>query len=240
MLTELFERLRQKTVAFDKGRDAPLSCPSVADVLSPLMKKVSHPGGLGGKLMLRTMNLAHVPLARWGFSFLSVQPGQTVLDIGCGGGANLKKFLEYSPGVMVKGLDLSETSVSVSRSVCAEYGSRAEVKQGGAEAIPWPDEEFDLVTAFETVYFWPDLPASFREVARVLKPGGLFQIVNSINPEKDSFMARLWRDALDIEKAIKTDYGLVLAQAGFEKIQKISGVKMGLIFRGSRPAKAGD
>ena len=42
------------------------------------------------------------------------------------------------------------------------------------------DDWFDAVTAFETVYFWPDLPRCFREVYRVLKPGGTFLICNEI------------------------------------------------------------
>ncbi len=44
---------------------------------------------------------------------------------------------------------------------------------------------FDAVTAFETVYFWPDLPQCFREVYRVLKPGGTFLICNESNGDTD-------------------------------------------------------
>lgn len=44
--------------------------------------------------------------------------------------------------------------------------------------MPFAGESFDLVTAFETVYFWPGLPECFGEVSRVLKPGGTFFICN--------------------------------------------------------------
>ena len=44
---------------------------------------------------------------------------------------------------------------------------------------------FDAVTAFETVYFWPDLPLCFREVYRVLKPSGTFLICNESNGDTD-------------------------------------------------------
>lgn len=44
--------------------------------------------------------------------------------------------------------------------------------------LPFEAERFDLVTAFETVYFWPDLPKSFREIRRVLRPGGTLLICN--------------------------------------------------------------
>ena len=42
--------------------------------------------------------------------------------------------------------------------------------------MPFEDNTFDIVTAFETVYFWPDIEKSFGEVKRVLKPGGMFLI----------------------------------------------------------------
>ena len=54
---------------------------------------------------------------------------------------------------------------------------RVFVRQGSAAELPYADGTFDLVTAVETVYFWPDLPHCFEEVKRVLKPGGLFAIL---------------------------------------------------------------
>lgn len=44
-------------------------------------------------------------------------------------------------------------------------------------ALPFEEASFDLVSAFETVYFWPDLNRGFREVFRVLAPGGRFLVV---------------------------------------------------------------
>ena len=43
--------------------------------------------------------------------------------------------------------------------------------------LPFPDGMFDLVTAVETHYYWPDLVADMREVLRVLKPGGTFVLI---------------------------------------------------------------
>jgi ubiquinone/menaquinone biosynthesis C-methylase UbiE len=51
------------------------------------------------------------------------------------------------------------------------------IVQGTAEKLPYPDGKFDLVTAVETVYFWPNLPNCLLEVQRVLKPGGRFVIM---------------------------------------------------------------
>ena len=50
--------------------------------------------------------------------------------------------------------------------------------QGDVSSLPFQAEQFDLATAFETIYFWPGLENCFAEVCRVLKPGGAFLIVN--------------------------------------------------------------
>ena len=60
----------------------------------------------------------------------------------------------------------------------AVAAGRCEVRQGDVSRLPYTDASFDLVTAFETVYFWPDVPAAFAEVFRVLGPSGVFLIVN--------------------------------------------------------------
>ena len=55
---------------------------------------------------------------------------------------------------------------------------RCEVVEGNVAALPFEDGSFDLVTAFETIYFWPDITSCYRQVRRVLKDGGRFMIVN--------------------------------------------------------------
>ena len=55
------------------------------------------PEGLGGRLMVAMMNWGHAPVARWGRSFLRLKAGATILDLGCGGGANLAVLLKLCP-----------------------------------------------------------------------------------------------------------------------------------------------
>jgi SAM-dependent methyltransferase len=54
---------------------------------------------------------------------------------------------------------------------------RVQIQEGSVSSLPFPDATFDLVTAVETHYYWPDLPTDVREVRRVLKPGGTFMII---------------------------------------------------------------
>ena len=54
---------------------------------------------------------------------------------------------------------------------------RVTVRQGSVSRLPFPDSSFDLITAVETHYYWPNLPSDLREVRRVLKPQGRFVII---------------------------------------------------------------
>ena len=134
------------------------------------------PVGFGGKIMVAMMNVGHSAVARWGLQFLNAAPDAKVLDCGCGGGANIKRLLKKCPEGIVKGIDYSPVSVEKSKKVneAAIAEGRCTVLQGSVADMMFADNWFDAVTAFETVYFWPDLPRCFREVFRVLRPGGTF------------------------------------------------------------------
>ena len=136
------------------------------------------PTGLGGRIMVSLMNIGHRSLADWGLKYLKLNNDANVLDCGCGGGANIKKLLKLCPNGFVKGIDYSPVSVAKANKVNRGAVSihRCVVLQGNVADMIFASEWFDAVTAFETVYFWPDLPRCFREVYRVLKPGGTFLI----------------------------------------------------------------
>jgi ubiquinone/menaquinone biosynthesis C-methylase UbiE len=126
-----------------------------------------------GRMVLRMMNFGHAPLTNWGLGLIEIHDGWTMLDIGCGGGATLQRLLKRSVDAKVYGIDISEESVAKAKKVNANVlDKQVFVCQGSAEKLPYEDEKFDLVTAVETVYFWPNLPDCLKEVYRVLKSGG--------------------------------------------------------------------
>ena len=114
-----------------------------------------NPVGLGGKIMVALMNLGHIPVARWGLRFLELTPDAKVLDCGCGGGANIKRPLTLCPKGTVWGIDYSPVSVEKSKRVnkAAVARGRCDVLCASVAELPFESEQFDLVTAFETVYF---------------------------------------------------------------------------------------
>ena len=147
-------------------------------LLKKLFTNCACPQGQMGRAMLKFMNLCHAPLTNWGLSLVDIQDGWKMLDIGCGGGATLKRLLKRSQDAKVYGIDISEESVAKASEVNkALIDKQVFVRQGSAAELPYEDGKFDLVTAVETVYFWPNLPNCMQEVHRVLKPGGHFAIM---------------------------------------------------------------
>ena len=147
-------------------------------LLKSFFNQCARPEGSLGRAMLCFMNYTHAPLTNWGLKLVKVQDGWTMLDVGCGGGFTIRRLLKRSKDAQVYGIDISEESVTKARQVNAEVlDKQVYVTQGSAEQLPYNDEMFDLVTAVETVYFWPNLPDCLQEVRRVLKPGGKFAIM---------------------------------------------------------------
>ena len=178
------------------------------------------PTGFGGELMVSMMNLGHNALANWGLRFLDLPKDAKILDCGCGGGANIKKMLKKCPQGIVKGVDYSPVSVEKAKKVNekAIAEDRCVIWKGSVTKIIFAASWFDYVTAFETVYFWPDLAQSFREVSRVLKPGGTFLICNECggdNPADEK-----WTEKINGMKIYKdTELKSYLEEAGFVNVQ---------------------
>ena len=134
------------------------------------------PEGKLGNIQLKSMNKEHTPVSLWGLKHLNISPDDVILDIGCGGGMNINRMAQSAKKVY--GVDYSIESVNLSKEVNQDLirEGRVEVHEGNVMDLPFEDNSFDIVTAFETVYFWPDIVKSSGEVKRVLKPGGMFLI----------------------------------------------------------------
>ncbi|MBR3550734.1 MAG: class I SAM-dependent methyltransferase [Bacteroidales bacterium] len=149
--------------------------------LSKIFSNTRKPEGFFGRMMVNGMNGgSHAAMANWALSSVQIKEDDQILDVGCGGGANIARLLQRTPNGRVEGIDYSSISVNKSTKVnFKEIGEgRCRVQEAGVEKLPFGEESFDLVTAFETVYFWPDIEHCFGEVKRVLKSGGRFVIVN--------------------------------------------------------------
>ncbi len=174
-----------------------------------------------GRLMILKMNLFHSQLSRWGFRSLGAVKGARALDVGCGGGRNVARLRRRLHGGFSAGVDLSPLSVAEARrwNAPALLRGKSIILEAGADALPFADDYFDVVTAFETIYYWPNLDRCFQEVYRVLRPGGAFMICNedhrtSDNPEEHAAIQAL------IPIAFYSNDELIsrLKQAGFRYV----------------------
>jgi SAM-dependent methyltransferase len=144
-----------------------------------MLRQCRKPAWWPGRLFLSGMNTSHGPLTTWGLTHVEAKRDFTILDVGCGGGQTVHTLAAAAGDGKVYGVDYSPTSVAATRSKNAEAiaAGRVDVREGSVSKLPFPDGMFDLVTAVETHYYWPDLVADMREVLRVLKAGGTFVLI---------------------------------------------------------------
>ncbi|WP_315437082.1 class I SAM-dependent methyltransferase [uncultured Selenomonas sp.] len=188
-------------------------------LLRKFFSNTGKPEGVMGKIVVAMMNKGHAGIAAWGFSHLDLQGNEQVLDCGCGGGANVAVFLRMVDEGHVTGLDYSTVSVEKAREVnqTAIAAGRCSIVQGNVQELPFDNGGFDVVTAFETVYFWPEIARCFAQVHRVLKPGGMFMITNEASGRTKSH--EKWQKIVD-NMSVYTGEELekLLTGAGFARV----------------------
>ena len=199
-----------------------------------LVNQVRNPSGKIGQIIAKGMNKGHAKLAKWGLSKIIIEPNYIVLDIGCGGGGNIKRFAEIIEDGKIYGIDYSETAISVSREVNKIYieNGNVEIYNASVSSLPFKDDFFNIVSGFETYYFWPDLPKDLKEIYRVLKPKGKLILVNEgylCSNEKKRKKAEKWSTLGQFHIHTPEEYNDFLTKAGFSDIQIFEENKKGWI-----------
>ena len=108
--------------------------------------------------------------------------GRTLLEVGCGIGTDLVRFARG--GAVVTGIDLSTTAIDLARKNFDLHDVRPqELRVANGEALPYPDDSFDVVYGHGVVQYTADAPRLIRECHRVLKPGGdaIFMVYNRVS-----------------------------------------------------------
>jgi SAM-dependent methyltransferase len=123
------------------------------------------------------------------FSMGALQPGEDVLDVGCGAGMDSLVAAQMVGATgSVTGIDMTPEMVAKARGSIAEMGlGNVKIVEGSAEHLPFEDASFDVVISNGVIDLVPDKDAVFSEITRVLRPGGRIQLadVTIQNPVSD-------------------------------------------------------
>jgi len=191
------------------------------------------------------MNKSHSNLTDWGLAHISVEKHDTILDVGCGGGRTISKLAALATEGKVYGIDFSAESVAVSQKTNAQsiQSGRVEIRQASVSQLPFPDNMFDLVTAVETHFWWPNLPSDMREIFRVLKPAAGLILIAEVYKGANTMVSKLaekYAPRTGLKLLSANEHRELFANAGYTDIEIIEEPEKGWICAmGKKPSKTG-
>lgn len=188
------------------------------------LRQFQKPSGLAGRLTLWRMNKSHSKLTDWGLARISVEPRFTILDIGCGGGRTVSKLAALATEGKVCGVDYSAESVRASRKMNKDFiaRGRVEIQEASVSQLPFTDNTFDLITAVETHFWWPNLGEDLREVFRVTRGCGQLAIIAEVYKGAPALASRIVEKSAPqsgIRMLTPEEHRDLLAAAGCTDIQ---------------------
>jgi len=203
-----------------------------------LMMQVRRPSKWLGRPFVWLMNTSHSRLTDWGLQHTQIDKNFTILDVGCGGGRTIQKLAIHAPAGKIYGVDYAEGSVAMSRQKNADsiQAGRVKIKQASVSQLPFADNKFDLATAIETQYYWPDLPNDMQEILRVLKPGGTLLVIAEVyrNGAGNNVLGPVMK-LLGSHNLSADEQRALFAQAGYADVQIFEHKKGWLCASGRKP-----
>ncbi len=124
--------------------------------------------------MSHLFNTGNAELNQFIKDLLDLQEHDAVLEIGFGPGALLSQMAQITTKGLVEGIDFSDAMVEQAQKTNQHYiaQQRVKIQKGDCDNLPYGPEAFDKVCTSNTIYFWENPKAIFKEIFRVVKPGG--------------------------------------------------------------------
>ncbi len=155
-------------------------------------------------------------------ALVNPQPGQKILDVGCGPGNLIVELKRRQPAAEITGLDVDPEILNIARRKLHRHGVTADLIEASATQIPLPGP-YDIITSTLMLHHLnaEQKVAMLREVYRLLKPGGKFFLYDFAPPKGrfEKLLAGIYRHFEDIEAGIAGQYPEILKQAGFRNLR---------------------
>lgn len=176
----------------------------------PMMKYLFHDETLKMALMNQTY----------------IQPGQTVLDMGCGTGTLALMIKQLQPNAKIYGLDIDPQILDMANKKVQQTGSQIDLQQGSATCLPYPDQSFDHVFVSLILHHLTrqDKQQALKEAFRVLRSGGELHVVDFGEPHNAmmwsiSWLTRWFEEVYDHVLGLLPVY---TEEAGFQPVEEIT------------------
>jgi ubiquinone/menaquinone biosynthesis C-methylase UbiE len=172
-----------------------------------------------------------------------LQPGETLLDVGCGtGGVTIPAKIQVGESGSVAGIDPAPEMIALARRKAKRAGVEIDFRVGVIESLPYPDETFDVVTSSLMMHHLPEhlQVEGLAEIWRALKPGGRILIADMMKPST-SFLKRLFT-SLALHHGHRIQFGIedlpeLMRETGFEEVEQLDARFLTIGFvRAKKPA----
>ncbi len=159
----------------------------------------------------------HGDVVRQVIEQMSIDPGEKILDLGCGNGWATRQLAQTNAGVQAIGLDVSPGMIARADELTS-YTIRARFDLGRFEELDFEDGEFSRIFSMEALYYAVDLDAAVREIHRVLKAGGCADVI--VDFYREHPLSALWNEKLEIEKHLlgEGEWKALFEREGFTNV----------------------
>jgi ubiquinone/menaquinone biosynthesis C-methylase UbiE len=164
------------------------------------------------------MEKAHRPVGEQAISQMKLPINGRVLDVGCGSGWASRVIAEQVSMGQVTGIDISDEMVTVAAASSRAF-TNIEFKVASAESLPFRDNEFTHAFSMESIYYYSNMLAAFREIHRVLNNGGLFVTVIDLYLENTPSHQWIYELKVPVHLFGVPDYRQMLESSGYVNVR---------------------
>lgn len=172
-------------------------------LLHYLIEQCHQPKGVVGDIMINIWNKTFIKMALWGLSNTNIQPTDTVLEIGCGGGVFINYLARRESAKTIYGVDISEAAIRKTATRNKNFVKDGTVClfQATAEELPFSGNQFNHIFAIQTHMYWNQIELATEKLYNLLVPNGEFNII--CEKEKIDYHLPKYRDSKKMIEMLK-------------------------------------